>query len=95
MLEKGIPAIYNKLALVNGELKVVASEVPIQEVFNCGDLQADKLVFNFESRFEPYQMYSFDTIDGIDLIIKDIYGGFLAPLEVKLTVLPTSGTAHL
>ena len=95
MLENDIPAIYNKLELIDGELCVVASEISLREVFNCGALTPNELDFQFESRYEPYQEYSFDAIDGIDLVVKSIDGTFLAPLEIKLTVLPTSGTANL
>jgi hypothetical protein len=95
MLAHDIPAIYNQLENVDGELRVVASEIPISDVFKCGTLSAGELDFRFESRFEPYQQYSFDQIDGIDLVVKSVDERFLSPLEVKLTVLPTSGTAKL
>ena len=51
-----------------------------------------QLPFAFESVFEPYQQYSFDAVDGIDLVVKDLEGNFLSPLEVKLTVLPDNTT---
>ena len=92
MLAHDIPAIYNRLVYENGILHVAASEVPISEVFNCDSLSPDCLDFRFESRFDPYQQYSFDAIDGIDLVVKAVDGRFLAPLEVKLTVLPDSST---
>lgn len=92
MLENDIPAIYIKLEEVNGKLKVVASELPIRDVFCCGDRQLNQLYYSFESVFEPYQEYSFDPIDGIDLVIKDVQGNYLSPLEVKLTVLPDNTT---
>lgn len=92
MMENGIPALYINLAEVNGELEVVTTEIPISEVFNCGHLHATDLYFAFESVFEPYQEYSFDQIDGIDMVIKDMKGNFLSPLEVKLTVLPDNTT---
>jgi len=95
MLAKDIPAIYNKLETVSGSLKVVASKIPLAEVFNCKSLLPDDLSFNFESKYEPYQKYSFDTIDSIDLVVKAIDERFLSPLEIKLTVLPTSNTSHL
>lgn len=94
MLDHGVQAIYIKLEEDNGSLKVVPSTVPIREVFNCGNKPLSDLFFSFESVFEPYQQYSFDAIDGIDLVIKDTDGNFLAPLEVKLTVLPTSATSN-
>ncbi len=94
MLDKNIPAIYIKLEEIEGKLRVVPSEIPLREVYNCGDRSLEQLYFSFESIYEPYQQYSFDTIDGIDLVIKDIDGTFLSPLEVKLTVIPTSATSH-
>lgn len=45
--------------------------------------------------YAPYQQYSFDPIDGIDLVVKDTEGNYLSPLEVKLTVIPTSQTSVL
>ena len=66
MLANNIPAIYIRLAEVNGELKVVADEMPINQVFNSGTKRPEELYFSFESVFEPYQQYSFDAIDGID-----------------------------
>lgn len=94
MLANNIPAIYIHLDYVEDRLCVVSDEIPISHVFNCGTLQPKDLYFSFESIFEPYQQYSFDTIDGIDLVVKDTAGNFLAPLEVKLTVLPTDQTSR-
>ena len=92
MMENNIPAIYISLEEVDGKLKVVTTKIPIEEVFNCKGLHANELYFSFESIFEPYQKYSFDTIDGIDLVVKDLKGNYLSPLEVKLTVLPDNTT---
>ncbi len=94
MLANNIPAIYIRLDYINGRLCVVADEIPIQQVFNCGNKDPGDLHFNFESVFEPYQQYSFDAIDGIDLVVKDTNGNYLSPLEVKLTVLPTDQTSR-
>lgn len=92
MLERDIPAIYIKLDYVDGRLCVVADEIPINRVFNSAEKRSSELFFSFESIFEPYQQYSFDTIDGIDLVVKDLDGNFLSPIEVKLTVLPDNST---
>lgn len=94
MMEHDIPAVYAKLAVVGGELKVVCDEIPIRELFRCGSKRPQELRFDFESKFEPYQAFSFDSIDGIDLVVRDFDGTYLAPVEVKLTVLPTSATAR-
>ena len=93
MLDKNIKAIYITLDVVDGQLKIVPREIPIKQVFNCGDKAPNDLYFSFESIFAPYQQYSFDTIDGIDLVVKDTDGNYLSPLEVKLTVIPTSQTS--
>jgi hypothetical protein len=95
MLANDIPAIYNKLTIVNGALKVISSKISLRKVFNCGKTPLNELDFRFESKYEPYQQYAFDSIDAIDLIIKNVDEKFLTPLEIKLTVLPTSDTSRL
>lgn len=94
MFAHDVSAIYIKLDEVDGQLKVISSTIPIKEVFNSGARSLDDLYFSFESVYQPYQQYSFDAVDGIDLVIKDTDGSFLSPLEVKLTVLPTSATSN-
>ena len=93
MMAHDIPAVYIKVEPINGKLTVVADTIPISEVFGCGERNAEDLYFSFETVFSPYQQYSFDAIDGIDLVVKDLDGNFLSPLEVKLTVLPTDSTS--
>lgn len=93
MLEHDIPAVYVHLEDVNGKLEAVNSEIPITDVFNCADNTTANLDFQFESVYEPYQQYSFDAIDGIDLVVKSTEGNYLAPIEIKLTVLPTDATS--
>lgn len=95
MLDKAINAIYITLAVKNGQLVIEPKEISINEVFNCGDRALHDLYFSFESVYAPYQQYSFDSIDGIDLVVKDTNGNYLSPLEVKLTVIPTSQTSTL
>lgn len=89
MLEHDIPVIYLKL---NNELKVVAETLPVSQLFNCEGRSLRDLSFQFESVYEPYQQYSFDTIDGIDLVVKGTDGKYLAPVEIKLTVVPDNST---
>lgn len=95
MLDKDVKAIYITLAVEDGKLVVKPQEISINEAFNCGGRRLQDLYFSFESVFTPYQQYSFDPIDGIDLVVKDTDGNFLSPLEVKLTVIPTSQTSVL
>lgn len=94
MMAHGIPAIYARLAIENGDLKIVCDELPIQEAFRCGGRGCGELEFDFEAKFEPYQQFAFDGIDGIDLVVRDLSGKYFAPVEIKLTVLPTSATAN-
>ena len=94
MMAHDIPAIYNKVIEENGELKVVSSEISIAEAFNCVGMEMSSLDFHFESVFEHYQEFSFDAVDGIDLVVKSTDGRFLSPLEVKLTVMPTDATSR-
>ena len=92
MLEHNIQAVYIKLACINNKLQVIADKIPICQIFNCADKKPNELFFSFESVFQPYQQYSFDPIDSIDLVVKDLKGQFLSPIEVKLTVLPDNTT---
>jgi len=95
MMDNNVKAIYITLAKKNGELKIVPTEISIRDAFNSGKRTPEELYFSFESVYEPYQKYSFDPIDGIDLVVKDTSGNYLSPLEVKLTVIPTSQTSTL
>lgn len=95
MMDKKVKAIYITLANKNGELKIIPTEISIKDAFNSGSRTTKDLFFSFESIYEPYQQYSFDPIDGIDLVVKDTSGNYLSPLEVKLTVIPTSQTSTL
>lgn len=90
MLANDINAIYMRLEIIDNVPCVVADEIPLREVFNCGNRTLEELYFSFETVYAPYQNYSFDEIDGIDLVVKDIEGNYLSPLEVKLTVLPSN-----
>lgn len=90
MRDNYIPAVYLKL---KEDLKIEATSIDIDEVFNCHGINGKDLYFEFESKFQPYSQYSTDGIDNIDLIIKEgsqqIY---LRALEIKLTVIPDNTT---
>jgi len=89
MRNKGIPAVYLYL---DRNLKVKSKEISIDEVFNTS-LRNEDIYFAFESKFEPYQKFSYDDIKHIDLVIKSGQKWF-RPLEVKLTVIPDSTTCE-
>ena len=89
MRDHGIKAVY---LMLNKKLEVTPVELSFDDIFNS-KLPNDQLFFAFESKFEPYQKYASDDIGGIDLVVKSTKGQFLRPLEIKLTVLPDSGTS--
>ena len=92
-LENNIPVIYACLEEIENELQVVCKELSVRDVFNCGNRMPKDLYFDFESPFNRYFEYS-DKVDNIDLVVKDAKNNEeLSPLEIKLTVLPTSSTA--
>lgn len=93
MMAHDIPAIYVKLDVQNGCIRVVNDTISMREVFNCGERAISDLYFSFESVYEPYRQYTFGDIDGIDLVVRENGSGrHLRPLEVKLTVLPDNST---
>lgn len=92
MMDKDIPAIYMKLVKEKGVLKVKPVEISLRDVFRAGSRSTAELDFQFETVYEPYAKYSFDRIDGIDLVVKGTDEAWLAPVEVKLTVLPDNTT---
>ncbi len=93
MMDHGVKAMYARLKEVDGELKVVCDEIEINRLFRCGNKHPADLYFSFESVFEPYKQYCTDALDSIDLVVKNLDGNFLAPVEIKLTVLPSSATS--
>lgn len=94
MMNHDIKAVYIRLAKRQGKLAVVADQISFRQVFNCEEKSPMDLKFDFESVYTPYQKYSFDSIDPIDLVVSDVNGRSLSPLEVKLTVLPTDATSQ-
>lgn len=91
MRDKGQKAVYLQ---VNEALDVVASEISFDQVFRS-ELPNSRLRFDFETKFDAYQQFSYDDIKGIDLVVSDIDGKQLHPLEIKLTVIPDSTTYKL
>jgi hypothetical protein len=90
MRDKGIKAVYIK---INEDLKVVVDDISIEEIFNVTEPN-EKINFLFETKYEPYQMYAYDDIGHIDLVIKE-GERWCRALEIKLTVLPDQATHHL
>lgn len=70
-----------------GQIVTNDSRWPMSDVIGPG-----KCHYTFESPFDPYASYCRDAVDNIDLIVS-ANDQPLRPLEVKLTVVPDSGTA--
>ena len=90
MRDKAINPVYISLSK---DFEIINTEISFDEVF-CTSLSNKDLNFCFESKFEPYQIYSREDIGGIDLVVRDIKGNFLTPLEIKLTVIPDHSTVN-
>jgi hypothetical protein len=88
MRDKGIKPVYISLS---PDFEIINSEVPFDDIFRT-KLSNRELNFCFESKFEPYQVFSREDIGGIDLVIKDMQDNFITPLEIKLTVIPDHST---
>jgi len=91
MRDKGIKPVYISLS---PDLEIINTEVPFDDIFRT-TLPNEELNFCFEAKFEPYQAFSREDIGGIDLVLKDLRGEYITPLEIKLTVLPDDGTSQL
>ena len=91
MKDKGLKAVYLKL---DEDLNIKQEEIPFNDIFNSKSLTNQELFFGFESNFDPYQHHIINPLDHIDLVIKNMNGDFLRPLEVKLTVVPDNATCE-
>jgi len=72
---------------LNQSLKIKISFKSFSMVFNTRKPN-DKLHFSFESIFKPFEKFVYDELKPIDLVIKDLNGKFLQPIEIKLTTIP-------
>jgi hypothetical protein len=89
-------AVYLKLA---NDLKTNCSVVSMNDIFNT-ELPNEKLYFDFEARFEPYNELVDHSPERVDLVVRKAKtigdkieaGEYLQALEVKLTVTPDSTT---
>jgi hypothetical protein len=72
--------------------KILASDdkITFDEVFNS-KAPNNHLRFDFEAKFTPFDKYSFDSLESIDLVISENKIAKRA-LEIKLTVLPDQTT---
>ena len=91
MRDKGIKPVYISLS---PDFEIINTEVSFDEIFRT-TLPNKDLNFCFESKYDPYQVFSREDIGGIDLVLKDTNDNFITPLEIKLTVLPDDGTSKL
>ena len=66
-------------------------EITIEDVFRSS-AKGTGVRFEFESAFSAFARFTSDTLPSIDLVTMDANGLELAPLEIKLTVLPDEST---
>lgn len=100
MRDKELSPVYLSLAPDTHnqqETTITPGIIPFNDVFRS-TRPNEALTFLFETSFAPFRGYVHDTLDHIDLIIKDESlpddRQWLRPLEVKLTVLPDSSTCN-
>lgn len=93
MRDQNIPANFLKL---NDDMELSCVDLGFDSVFDT-DLPNNELMFQFESRYTPFNAYTNDELKPIDLVIKSVENEqiFLRPLEIKLTTLPDNTTANL
>ena len=94
MLDHKIDAIYMCLEK-NGanEVSLTHKKISVSEAFNCGGLTSKDLWYLFETVYDPYKKYSYDKLDGIDLVIGTSATNQIRPMEIKLTAYPDNTTA--
>lgn len=91
MRDLGHKALYISL---DGKLTQI-SEQTFDFVFGT-NLPNDALKFSFEDEYEPYGAFVNDSLEHIDLVIRNANTDApIRPLEIKLTTLPDDGTSSL
>lgn len=97
MRDHGIKAKYIKL---REDLQTEVCEISIDELFQIQGLDANEVFYSFESKYEPYNEYvtqdkPLTDKEKIDLVTrKKRTKEPLAPLEIKLTVVPDDNTSR-
>jgi hypothetical protein len=92
MRDRGIDTVYLKLGKGS---KVVQDSLPISGMFGS-DQPNDRLLFSFETRFEPFRELVHDELKPIDVVVGAADSSeWMRPLEIKLTTLPDSTTDGL
>lgn len=93
MLDYKISAIYMCLEKDGDKgVSLKHKTISISEAFNSKNLASKDLWYLFETVYDPYKKYSYDKLDGIDLVIATS-SGQVRPLEIKLTAYPDNTTA--
>ena len=88
MRDRGIAPV--SVVTQNGVVKATEESTwSMAEVIGKAD---DEPFYRFETTFNPYARLSRNAADRIDLVV-EVNGEHRIPLEVKLTVVPDSGTA--
>jgi HindVP restriction endonuclease len=101
MRDHGHPAVC---LTVKPDLTTECTDLSIDKLFNT-EIPNNKLFFDFETKYTPYNDLVYGDLDRVDLVIREAIetahqdgtfsvkrGSFLRALEVKLTVVPDSTT---
>lgn len=70
-------------------------EISIEDAFRLSTYSLGNIFFDFESRFEPFISLVSGSLDKIDVVVRDKYLKPIAPIEIKLTVIPDNSTHKL
>ncbi len=98
MRDHKLGAVYVNLT---SDLKTQCTEISIDTLFNT-KLPNDKLFFDFEAHYEPFDKLIDHSIERVDLVVREtkesngkiVAGRPVRPLEVKLTVIPDNTTCE-
>ncbi len=93
MRDKGIKPVYISL---DGAINHLATDgqISISDVFGLRS-RGERIRFDFESAFKPFDRYFYDSLAAIDLVTRTASGTYKRPIEIKLTVLPDNSTVGL
>ena len=93
MRDRGIKPVYISL---DGAMDHSAADdqISISDVFGLR-AKGTRIRFDFESAFNPFEEYFYDSLAPIDLVTRTASGTDKRPIEIKLTVLPDNSTVGL
>lgn len=89
--ERGLSIPVVTAYVENGLIKTRHVKTPWDKIINADPSTAR---WNFEHTYDEYRKYTRDTPNGSDVVVADKSGNHRSAFEIKLVVVPTSGSAH-